>query len=233
MRLFLFLAALAAAPLAPAAESPSDPSGTYGSAASLADALAPRLVTGSLLFSEGGSLAVKTFTRSPYTHVAAVVREGDALVVYDSQRGTGVRKNTLLRYLRLRGDEPVYVVNPAGPIADEAAFVAHLEEQLGRPYAVAHHLCGRRVAGLHCAEYVTDALVAAGVAQADDPPKVSPASLRRGLLRHGLYERTAAVRVRTPPPAKSAPRWYERMWSGTTRCVSNCWASVSRRLLPG
>ena len=236
MHAFLALAALtAASPVAApfAAPVPEDLSGVYDSAGALAGALAPHLVTGSLLFSEGDSLAVKTFTRSPYTHVAAVVREGDRLIVYDSQRGAGVRKNSLLRYLTLRGDEPVHVVHPAGPLPDAAAFARHLEAELGRPYAVAHHLCGRRVGGLHCAEYLTDALIAARLVTADRPPKVSPASLRRGLLGHELYRRTAAVRVRTPPPprsapARSAPGWCERMWADTTRCVADCWASVRR-----
>ena len=47
--------------------------------------------SGTLLFSEGDCLAVRIFTKSPYTHVATVVEQDGKFYVYDSMNGVGVR----------------------------------------------------------------------------------------------------------------------------------------------
>ena len=60
-------------------------------AAVLAATIAPELQTGTLLFTAGDCLAIKASAGGPYTHVAAVVLQNGAPVVYDSMHGVGVR----------------------------------------------------------------------------------------------------------------------------------------------
>ncbi len=199
---------------------------TYPSAESAATALAT-IETGTLLFSEGDCLAVKAFTRSPFTHVAGIVRDGDDVWVYDSQNGVGVRKQPLVEYLAATRPDGIRLLRPVKPFDDATSrgFRGHLEAELGRPYAVAHHLTGNRCDGLHCAEYLTDALAAAEVARADRPPKVSPASLRSGLLRHDLYVEGGAIAVLVPEPERPPGRcWCEEMWLDTQDCCAGCWS---------
>ena len=216
MHALLVAAALAAGP---AAEFPTPEAA--------AAALAGDVRTGTLLFSEGDCLAVKTFTGSPYTHVAAVVVGKGGAWVYDSQNGVGVRRQPLAEYLAVTRPDDLHVLHPAEPFDVERAdaFATHLEQEVGRSYSVAHHLTGRRTDGVHCAEYLTDALTAADVVTAERPPRVSPASLRRGLLRHGLYAEAGTVAVALVPEPERPPgrNWCERMWLDTKDCCAGCW----------
>lgn len=199
-----------------------------------ATVLAGEVETGSLLVSEGDCLAVKVFTGSPYTHVAGVVVEQGRAFVYDSQNGVGVRKQTLENYLGSTRPDELRVLNPAEPFGDERAeeFRMSLEDQLGRPYAVKHHLTGNRCDGLHCAEYMTDALMAADLITAQRPSRVSPASLRSGLLRHDLYVETQMIVIAEPEPQRpQGDNWCESLWLDTKACCAGCWSGFRRCVL--
>ena len=207
---------------------------TFPSHEEAAKGLAGRMETGTLLFSEGDCLAVKVFTGSPYTHVAGVVAEKEETWVYDSQNGIGVRKLPLAEYLAATRPDELHVLNPAEPFDEEHArrFKSHLESQLGRPYAVKHHLTGRRCDGLHCAEYMTDSLTAADLIDADRPARVSPASLRSGLLRHQLYDEAGVVRVEAAEPERAPGRnWCHELWLDTKDCCASCWGGFRRCVL--
>jgi len=199
-----------------------------------AAALAAQVQTGTLLLSEGDCLAVKAFTGSPYTHVAAVVEEQGHAFVYDSQNGVGVRKLALDDYLAATRPDELHVLHPASEF-DEGqvkAFHASLEQQVGRPYSIAHHLTGSRCDGLHCAEYVTDALVAAEIVKAQKPPRVSPASLRQGLLRHRLYDEAESLTIAASEQQREeGGNWCEELWLDTKDCCAGCWGGFRRRVL--
>ena len=203
---------------------------TFTSASEAAVSLADDVQTGTLRFSTGDCLAVRVFTSSPYTHVAAVVVRDGEPYIYDSQNGAGVRRLTLNEYLTRQSPETLYVYVPARPFSERRAelFSAHLEEELGRPYAVKHHLTGKRADGLHCAEYLTDALMACRLVRAESPPRVSPASLREGLLKSGLYEELLVVEIRRPEAvAAQDANWCERLWFDTVLCTKTCCRKMS------
>ena len=191
-----------------------------------ASALAPTLQTGSLIFSEGDCLAVRVFTASPYTHVATVVRcDGDECWVYDSTSGVGVRRLTLEQYLLTQAPAQIQIHHLQRPLtADEArSFEGYLQSQLGRPYAIRHHLTGERCEGVHCAEYVTDALMSIERVDAHRPPRVSPASLREGVTVHGVYDQGRSIQLQRPaPPADPASNGCEQLWIDTKSCCRNC-----------
>jgi hypothetical protein len=194
-----------------------------------AEVVAAELPTGSLIFSRGDCLAVKIYSVSPYTHVGAVVERGGKHSVYDSTGGAGVRKQALADYLAAQTDAAVYVYRPEKPFSDEqrVRFEEHLEAQLGRPYAIVHHLTGERRAGLHCSEYATDALVAADLLEVDRSPRVSPAGLRKGIVRDALYRHVATYHLEPerPQPEPEAS-WCSRMWSDTKECTGNCYRKM-------
>lgn len=199
-----------------------------------ASVLALEVETGSLLVSEGDCLAVKVFTGSPYTHVAGVVIEDGRPFVYDSQNGIGVRKQTLENYLAATRPDELRLLNPTDPFNEDQAneFRQCLEGQLGRPYSVRHHLTGRRCDGVHCAEYMTDALMAADLIRAERPPRVSPASLRSGLLRHDLYAETQTIEIAELQPKRPEKvGWCEGLWLDTKECCANCWSGFRRVVL--
>jgi len=192
--------------------------------------------TGTLIFSQGDCLAVKVFSRSRFTHCAAVVLEDGQPLVYDAMNGTGVRKTNLTDYLRLQTPSEIQVLHPAGPLtaAEQQKFTDHLRSQLGREYGIKHHLTGQRVPGVHCAEYCTDALLAAQRISAEEPARVSPGSLYEGLTEHKLYldgghfelrEKTTA----TPPPADES--WCGRAWRESWECTTASCRQMSRWFL--
>lgn len=220
MNWILLAALVTAAPEAPAEKYASD---------QLARSLAPALQTGSLIFSQGDCLAVKVFSASRYTHVGAVVVKGGEPYVYDSTGGAGVRRQRLHEYLASQGDACLYVLRPARPLSANRAtrFERYLDSQLGRPYAIAHHLTGERCHGLHCAEYVTDGLVAGHVLQAKQPARVSPASLLEGVERAELYR--PMITVHLVPVAETqrlTDSWCEQMWLDTKSCTRTCYRKL-------
>lgn len=196
----------------------------------IVEAFAPEVQTGTLLVTQGDCLAVRIYTQSPYTHVAAVVVRNGQPVVYDAAKGTGVRCLPLAKYLRTLEQDEIHIFQPQESLSQGRAgkFEAWLDSQLGKPYAVKHHLTGERGDGVHCAEYVTDALMACGMLKARQPARVSPASLVAGITKHGVYSTARTMRVETPPspPADAESGWCATVWNDTKSCTSDCWRKV-------
>ncbi len=192
--------------------------------------------TGTLIFSQGDCLAVKVFSNSRFTHCAAVVIDEGRPVVYDSMPRYGVRRTELAEYLRLQTPSDIQVVHPAKPLSpDEAqAFRDHLNSELGREYGIKHHITGKRAKGVHCAEYCTDALLAAKEIEVDEPPRVSPGSLFEGLTEHRLYTDGGKFELRVKslqPVAMEDESWCRRTWRQTYDCTAGCCRQMSRWFL--
>lgn len=225
MDVFLVVAALACSPPNPGSQPPSP---------QIVAELRSTLKTGSLIFSQGDCLAVKVFSQSRYTHVGGVVVNGSEITVYDSMNGPGVRKSSLEEYLRLQTPCDLHVVNPLRQMTDEqsSAYQRHLESQLGRKYAIKHHLTGQRSDGLHCSEYLTDALMAAQIIHANQPSRVSPGSLLQGLEQANLCVDCGNYRLMTAPaPVPENQTWCQRAWRGTADCCSKCGTQLRRWVL--
>jgi hypothetical protein len=192
--------------------------------------IAPQLQTGSLIFSQGDCLAIKAYAGGPYTHVAAVVMRDGVPVVYDSMNGVGVRKLPLKEYLATQAPDEVEVFQPRTPFSavQAAQFESSLESRMGTPYAVWHHVTGERARyGVHCSEYVTDALIATDMLRAERPSKVSPTSLARGITQDGLYSSSGAIALAELVPVEDVrdgegegDNWCEQMWLDTKVCCS-------------
>ncbi|MCA9109853.1 MAG: hypothetical protein KDA52_07910 [Planctomycetaceae bacterium] len=195
-----------------------------------AEELAPQLQTGSLLFSEGDCLAIRVYTASSYTHVAIVVIEQGQPFVYDSMNGAGVRKQSLTSYLIGQCPDELHVYHPARPFTEEQGrgLARYLDSQLGRSYSVHHHLTGQRADGVHCAEYVTEALMSIELLHADRPWKVSPASLQTGITTAGIYESTCIANLEpTPTPTLQGSGRCHQMWLDTKQCLGQCCHQLS------
>lgn len=196
--------------------------------------IAKNVQTGTLLFSKGDCLAVKVYSGSKVTHVGAVVLRKGKPYVYESANGAGVRRLSLQRYLELQQPCDVRVIHPTRPFsaARERAFVKALDKELDRPYGIAHYRTGERANGLHCAEYVTDALCACRLIRAKNPARVSPGSLKSGIMKAALYSQSTTHRIATA--VQKAPKnasWCSRTWFDTKRCTSDCCAQLSRWFL--
>ncbi len=192
--------------------------------------LSPRLKTGSLLFNKGDCLAVRMYTVSPYTHVAAVVIEAGEPVVYDSMNRVGVRRQSLADYLTSQSPDLLHVFHPTRELTAEQgrAFSKYLDSQLGRPYAVSHYLTGRRCKGVHCAEYVTDSLMSIGLLHAERPSKVSPASLVTGITQANIYTADGTIELRPPPrPTPVGENRCHQLWIDTKLCLGKCCGKLS------
>lgn len=190
--------------------------------------------TGSLLFSTGDCLAVRAYTGSRYTHVAAVVESEGKIWVYDAMNGRGVRKLSLEEYLEIQTPDEVTLLQPCRSFtADEAAsFRAALERDLGRPYSVRQFLSQRRTEARHCSEYITDAFIEIDWLRAENPAHVSPASLLAGITQHAIYWKGETIRI--PPrlvPIPEPAGWCARVWYDSQRCLSDCCALFSRSVL--
>ena len=183
------------------------------------------LQTGSLIVSKGDCLAVKMYSASAYTHVASVVVHENEIFVYDATGGAGVRRQLLCDYLAGQDDAALHPFHLCQPLSPEQArkFEEHLENQLGRPYAIAHHLTGNRADGLHCSEYATDALIAAGLLRAKQPSRVSPATLVDGILKGELYTQATTLQLASdPPPRPDSDSWCTQIWFDTRQCTRAC-----------
>lgn len=192
-------------------------------------AIADEVQTGSLIVTRGDCLAVKVYTASPYTHVAAVVVRRGEPFVYDATNGAGVRCQTLANYLASQCPATVHLFHPRASFAPRKTeqFEAYLESQLGRKYAIMHHVSGNRAEGLHCAEYITDALIACHVLTANQPARVSPASLIEGITKGEVYNHATTLQVVSAPvPAPSSDNWCGRMWIGTKECTRDCYLKM-------
>lgn len=190
----------------------------YVSVDAVVQQLTPFVQTGTLLATRGDCLAVKVFTQSGTTHVAAVVMQDGEPVVYDSANGVGVRCSTLREYLKSQGPGDIHIYMPTKPFSESRAqkFENYLTSQVGRPYAVKHHLTGSRSTGLHCAELLTDTFMSCGMLKANNPSRVSPASLIEGLTKGNLYAAGQTVTVAAPKNEETlSPTWYGRAWQVT------------------
>jgi hypothetical protein len=196
-----------------------------------AEAWPTELQTGSLIFSRGDCLAVRVYTLSPYTHVGAIVMRQGEPFVYDSMNGVGVRRLALREYLEHQQPTEIHLFHPQQPFSKERGgeFERYLESQLGRSYAVRHHLTGEAVDGMHCAEYVTSGLIRCGVLQAKEPARVSPASLVEGIVKANVYRQAETIELK--PEAVAAPAnasWCSRSWHCTKQCTYGCYAQMRR-----
>jgi len=215
MNALLLAAVLGAGPVSAAGAS---------SPAVVAAKLAKNLPSGSLIVSKGDCLAVRVYTLSPYTHVAAVVVTDGKPFVYDSMNGFGVRRQSLADYLKLQDPVVVHVFRPRKKFSKKrtVALRTYLDKQLGRPYAVKHHLTGKRGKALHCSEYVTEGLLACNILSANNPARVSPASLVEGILKAKSYSSAETVQLKSPAPVKpTADGWCEQLWIDTKFCTIN------------
>jgi hypothetical protein len=203
---------------------------TYTSPSSAAADLQQRVQTGTLLVSKGDCLAVKIFTCSRYTHVAAVVRENGRTYVYESAHGHGVRRQALDDYLDGECPNTIYVLNPKQPFSRKRAklFKRHLDSELGRPYAIRHHFTGMRCSGLHCSEYVTDAMIACRLLTANHPSRVTPSSLAKGVLQSGLYEAECSIVLKEEIERPVGDNRCEQLWIDTKICTRNVCFRIRR-----
>lgn len=195
---------------------------THATADSAAEYLKSRVQTGTLLVSKGDCLAVKVFSGSPYTHIAMVVEENGKYWVYESANGYGVICESLESYLDSESPTKVYVLNPKQPLSKRRKRILskYLESQRGRPYAVKHHLTGTRCKGLHCSEYLTDALMKIDLINAKKPSRVSPGSLSQGVVQAGLYEPSVAVTLKDPQLRRTTGKnRCHQMWLDTKFCT--------------
>lgn len=225
MSFLLVAAVLAATP---------EPVAVFASAHEAAEHVSHESRTGTLIFSRGDCLAVKVFSGGPFTHVAAVVMQDGKAIVYDSMNGVGVRKQGLEEFIESQNPDVIHVAHPVKSFSDEDCreFVAHLEGELGRPYAVAHHLTGERVEGLHCAEYVTDSLIACNLIHADLPSRVSPASLAEGIIGDELYSPAVTFELAQPAAeVEQGSNWCHQLWIDTKVCTMNCCHKLRRMFL--
>jgi hypothetical protein len=220
MHAILVAAALVAAPVQT----------SNGSARFAADEIQAYAQTGTLIFSQGDCLAVRVFTKSPYTHVAAVVMEDGKPYVYDSMNGAGVRKQPLEDYCQKECPNTMHVYKPASSFNKRRRelFVEHLKSELGRPYGVKHHVTGNRAQGIHCAEYMMDALAACQLMQAAKPAKVSPDSLRQGIEQAGLYERVMIMNLTKPVQKETGNNWCDQLWIDTKSCTGQWCGKLGR-----
>jgi hypothetical protein len=221
MHAFLLTAFLAAA-------HPADDANVDASA--LAAAITPDLQTGTLLFTEGDCLAVKASAGGPYTHVAAVVVHDGAPVVYDSMNGVGVRRSSLVDYLAAQAPDEIDLLQPSREFTPQESLVfeSALQQRVGAPYSVMHYITGHRASsGVHCSEYVTDALMSIERIKADRPPRVSPSSLHAGLIDGELYTETASVQFPLEPIPVDADGWCEQLWLDTKHCCFSCCDQLS------
>lgn len=195
-------------------------------------AVADAVQTGSIIASRGDCLAVRVYTRSPYTHVGSVVIQDGKAVVYDSMIRIGVRCQPLDEYLESQRPCEIELFHPTKPFTKDQVqkFDAYLQEQVGRPYAVRQYVTGRQVKGLHCAEYLTQALIASEHVTSENPAQVSPAGILQSLTQYELYSACEAATlpaVPIPPPPR-ATSWYGRAWQDTAKCTKDCWQQTGR-----
>jgi hypothetical protein len=195
-------------------------------------AVAEAVQTGSIIASRGDCLAVRVYTNSPYTHVGAVVVHDGHAMVYDSMIRIGVRCQPLDEYLESQRPCDIELFRPTEHFTQDQArdFKKYLDEQVGRPYAIHQYVTGREVQGLHCAQYLTCALVASGHIRSGNPARVSPAEILRCLARDELYaagDKTDLPPVPEPVPER-ATTWYGRAWQDTQSCSHSCWVQSSR-----
>lgn len=190
--------------------------------------------TGTLLFSRGDCLAVRVYSQSAYTHVAIVVKEGNDSWAYDAMPGPGVRRTPLAQYLYELTPGEVEIFQPLRSIEGAPAVLMqrYLESQLGRPYQVRQHLTGCACAGVHCSEYVTEALMAAELMTARQPARVTPGSLLEGVVEGRVYALDRVCELTAAPvDVPEEEGWCGRQSRRTTACCEAVCDQLSRWFL--
>ena len=173
---------------------------------------------------------MKVFTRSKYTHVATVVKHNGTTWVYESANGKGVQRQKLADYLAAESPNTVYVLNPKQPFSRKRAkiYKAYLDSQLGRPYSIKHYFRGERCAGVHCSEYLTDALMRCRLIRAKRPPKVTPSSLAQGVLQAKLYAPQCSLVLTEQVERPVGRNRCEQWWIDTKICTLQFCVKVRR-----
>ena len=193
------------------------------------------LKPGSLIIHRGDCLTVKLYTQSPYTHVAIVMPdESQGWVVYDSANGHGVRKSKLNDYLKEPGSGTIELYHLSMDLSQSQCdhLSQALSEELGRPYAVKHYVTGKKARGVHCSEYVTDALISIDLLRAKRPVRVTPASLLQGILEAEIYQAGAAMKVtKQSEVAKKGDGWCHQLWIDTKVCTKSCYKKMGKLFL--
>jgi hypothetical protein len=175
---------------------------------SAANEIAAYAQTGTLIFSQGDCLAVKdVYQKSLHARGGGRDRGRKALRLRQHERH-GRPQAPVGKYCRSECPNTMHVYKPNTKFSKrrQELFVKHLESELGRDYAVKHHLSGKRAEGIHCAEYVMDALAACRLMRADEPAKVSPDSLRQGVEQAGLYDKALVVNLTNPVQKRNRPQ---------------------------
>lgn len=188
---------------------------------------------GTILVLENSNPIVEAYTDSEVTHVAMVLQDAGQAYVYEaapkvvrrlplgdylaelSQFNDGRRKSNQLR-VRL------YEPNRPYSEAEIAELKDFFESQLGRRYSVKGIVRKRQGDGIHCAQLVSNALVASGRYDIDQSYAVSPGELVGKITDH--HKAPAAVEL---PPHVKAGSWCQRSrnwWSGVFTWCS--WACV-------
>lgn len=203
---------------------------TYTSATQAAADLGKRIQTGTLLISRGDCIAVRLFTCSRYTHMATVVKENGRTYVYESANGHGVRRQTLQAFLSGESPNTIYVLNPRRRFSRHRAklFQQHLKSELGRSYAIKHFVTGKRGSGLHCSEYVMDALIACRLMHANRPSRVTPASLAKGALQSNVYEAECSIELKNEIEHPVGRNRCDQLWIDTKVCTRKFCIRVRR-----
>jgi hypothetical protein len=224
MSYLLLLASLSANP---------EPMKTYSSFVSAAESVSSQMQTGTLIFSQGDCLAVKIFTQSSYTHVAAVVMKNGESFVYDSTSGHGVRRRSLKAYFKSQSPDVVHLMHPNKPFSKKRSeqIASYLNGQLGKPYAIKHHLTGKRTQGVHCSEYVTNALMSCRLIHAKQPSRVSPGSLAAGILKANLYSPAQLINLKKKIVKPKGRNWCDQLWIDTKLCTLGCCRQLQRWIL--
>ncbi len=73
-----------------------------------------------------------------------------------------------------------------------------------------------------------DALAACRLMKANQPAKVSPDSLRRGVEQTSLYEKVLVVNLTKPVQRETGGNWCEKTWIDTKVCTSQCFGKLGR-----
>ena len=193
-----------------------------GTVADVAESVAERLTAGTLLFSKGDCLYVTAFTGSEYTHVGVVVEDAaGARSVVDSMKGHGVRRSTVAGYLASMQDAEVLIYQPQA-VLDETqrqTLDRYTASELGRPYGVSHYLTGQPAEGVHCSEFASSSLRAAGLVRVNRPSDLSPGSLLRGVSRAGRWQLAATLQLSMPEAIKPSDlSCCESFWWDTKKC---------------
>ena len=190
-----------------------------------------RLPDATVIYLENSNAIVERYTGSEISHVALAVNDGVTTWVYEATPRE-VRRLSWSSYVdelaRLndgrRRPIKAFVMKPKRLLTQDQRerLVSYLDSQIGRRYSVKSYVRHMPSDGIHCAEYVANALMSANQLNADRSYRLNPAALV-GQLR-GDYQTASAVSVPDYEPQGS---WCERSWAAWFRFREWCsWACI-------